>query len=53
MRGLTNTENVEAESLEDGLVDQLIGEAVKADVASQGQVSGSIILRIELQLWLL
>lgn len=48
----TNTENIEAKSLEDGLVHQLIRETVKADVASQGQVSGSVILMIKLQVWL-
>lgn len=44
--GSTNAKNIEAEALIDGLVDQLIWEAVKAHMASQGQVSVSIILRI-------
>lgn len=45
----TDTKNIEAKALEDGLVDKLIWETVKAYMASQGQVSGSIILRIKVQ----
>ncbi len=41
----TNAEDIEAEALADGLVDELIWEAVKAHMACQGQGPCSFILR--------
>lgn len=42
---LTHAQDVEAEALRRGLVDQLIGEAVEAHVAGEGQVPKVIALR--------
>lgn len=41
---ITDAEDVEAESLADGLVNKLIWEAIKAHVARKRQGSESIIL---------
>lgn len=37
---LTHTEDVEAEALSDRLADQLVGEAVEAHMATQGEAPG-------------
>lgn len=37
---LTHTEDVEAEALSDRLADQLVGEAVEAHMAAQGEAPG-------------
>lgn len=44
----TDAENIEAESLADGLVDKLIWKAVKAHMTSKRQGSDSFILWIHL-----
>lgn len=41
----TDAENIEAEALADGLVDELIWKAVKAHMARQGQGPHSFVLR--------
>lgn len=41
----TDAEDIEAEALADGLVDELIWEAIKAHVARQGQGPDSLMLR--------
>lgn len=44
---LTNTEDVKAESMVDRLVDQLVRHAVKADMASQGNRTSTLTLKIK------
>lgn len=46
-RTLTNTEDVKAESMVDRLVDQLVRHAVKADMASQGNRTSTLTLKIK------
>lgn len=45
MRHCTNAENIKAEALVNGLVDELIWEAVKAHMTCQGKGTDSFILR--------
>lgn len=41
---ITNAEDIEAESLADGLVNKLVWEAVEANMACQGQGPDAIVL---------
>lgn len=44
---LTNTEDVEAESVVDGLVDQLVRHAVEADMACQRDSTSTFTLKTQ------